>query len=168
MLWHCERLRQSREAECPEAHAKGHSLPGDVLSSWTVMRYTTTAIWEGTPIHLPYVCGCQQHYGSERPALMCQKGRNSVHSATTMQRLSLRAPPLRQLPGSNLVVLSACSSHSARPCQVWMDRWWRQARHSLDAAATSTRSCRGIVGLQVCPSCKLSTCTCMANGLACT
>ena len=29
-LWHRERLRQSREAECPEAHEKGHNLPGDV------------------------------------------------------------------------------------------------------------------------------------------
>ena len=72
-------------------------------------------------------------------------------SASTMQRLSLRAPPSSQLSSNNLEVLSACSSHSARPYQVWMDRWWWQARHSLDAVAISTRCCPGIDGLQVCP-----------------
>ena len=78
--------------------------------------------------------------------LLCERGRDWVQSATTMQRMYLHAPPSSQLLGSKLEVLFVCSSRSAQSYQVWMVRWWWQAHHSLDAVATST-----IVGVQVCP-----------------
>ena len=55
-----------------------------------------------------------------RYQLCCAK-RGEIESSL-LQRVSLHAPHLNQLPGSKLEVLSACSSHSARPYQVWMDR----------------------------------------------
>ena len=54
--------------------------------------------------------------------------RGWVQSATILQWLSLQTPHSSQLPGSNVQVMSACSSHIARPYQVWMHRWWWQAR----------------------------------------
>ena len=56
-LWHRERLRQSREAECPEAHEKDITYQetfSPVGQSWDVQPHIT----ESTTIHLSYVCGC--------------------------------------------------------------------------------------------------------------
>ena len=81
------------------------------------------------------------------------KGEILSPAATTMQRLSLQAPPSSQLPGSKLEVLST----HARPTLPdptkcgWIDDDGNLDRHSLDAVATSTRSCLRIVGLRVCP-----------------
>ena len=54
--------------------------------------------------------------------LRCQLFCAKSPAATTMQRLSLHAPPSSQLPGSKLEVMSTCSSHISRPYEVWMDR----------------------------------------------
>ena len=111
-------------------------------------------------IHLSY----EQHYQGERPAisaLLCEKGRDWVQTTTTMQILSLHAPPSSQLPGSHLEVMSACSSNSDRSYQVWMVIWWWQSRHSLNAVATSNNCWLASVSVQVKD-------TCMANRLACT
>ena len=85
-----------------------------------------------------------------------------------MQILSLHAPPSSQLPGSNLEVLSACSSHSARPYQEWiLDDDGKLAIHWMRSPPAPD----AVLELLACKcvrSCKLSTCTCMAHGLACT
>ena len=132
-LWHIERLRQSKEAECTEAHEKWHNIPRHVYSSWTVMGCTTSAIWEGTTIHLSYVnsmwlLAALPRWTTCADSSFVPKEERLSPAVTSMQILSLHAPPSSQLPGSKLEVLSTCSSHIARPYRVWMDRWWWQAR----------------------------------------
>ena len=83
-----------------------------------------------------------------------------------MHILSIHTPPSSQLPGSNLEVLSACSSHNARSYQVGYDDGklvihWTRSSPAPDAVL-ELLACKRV------RSCELPKCTCMSNGLACT
>ena len=145
-LWHCERLRQSKEAECPGATKSDITYLetfSQVGQSWDVQPQLPEKVQQFT---------CRMYVAASSTTKvndmrLCQKGRYWVQSSTTMHILSLRAPPSSQLSGSKLEVMSTCLSHIARP----IDDGGKLDRHSRDAVATSTRCCLGIVCLQVCP-----------------
>ena len=77
------------------------------------------------------------------------KGERLSPAVTSMQILSLHAPPSSQLPGSKLEVRCL----HARPTLPdptecgWIDDDGKLDRHSLDAVATSTICSLGSVGL---------------------
>ncbi len=101
-------------------------------------------------------------------ARLCQNGGDWVQSATTMHILSLHVPHSSQLPCSNLEVLSACLSHSAKPTNCGrIDDDGKLAIHWMRSPPAPD----AVLELFVCMcvrSCKLTKCTFVANRLACT